>query len=249
MKDLIALFREALDVLMTESPRIPFNDSEAIAQFQAILAIRRLWSALPNSRLKEDAKAAYMTALLGTPPSEEHLALATRSLRKRRLTEEEVISLEIRQGSRCALCGVLLVRDANPHVDHVVPVSLGGSEEISNFQLLCGECNLGKGASLHWLMALPFFDERPGNEPSLGLRYSVLKRFKGRCFHDDCENNSSICPVFVVPYVGVPEGGRVIFDNLVVYCETHRAEIASAQMRRAKAAMSRRKVGGFGFGV
>lgn len=31
------------------------------------------------------------------------------------------------------------------HVDHVVPVSKGGKTELSNLQVLCADCNIGKG--------------------------------------------------------------------------------------------------------
>jgi 5-methylcytosine-specific restriction endonuclease McrA len=33
-------------------------------------------------------------------------------------------------------------------VDHVIPRSAGGSEEFSNLQLLCRECNQNKGSTI-----------------------------------------------------------------------------------------------------
>lgn len=46
---------------------------------------------------------------------------------------------------KCAYCG------ANPqitslHIDHKLPVSEGGTNELSNLITACAECNLGKGA-------------------------------------------------------------------------------------------------------
>jgi hypothetical protein len=34
------------------------------------------------------------------------------------------------------------------HVDHVIPLRLGGRDEITNLQVLCPDCNLRKGARL-----------------------------------------------------------------------------------------------------
>jgi hypothetical protein len=41
------------------------------------------------------------------------------------------------------------------HVDHVVPVALGGKTVLNNLQTLCDLCNLGKGASLPIMDAAP----------------------------------------------------------------------------------------------
>lgn len=47
------------------------------------------------------------------------------------------------QRGKCACCGVKLVED---HMDHVIPLALGGPNEDWNMQLLCPPCNLQKGA-------------------------------------------------------------------------------------------------------
>jgi 5-methylcytosine-specific restriction endonuclease McrA len=51
-----------------------------------------------------------------------------------------------RDGGTCMKCGCH-VRAADFHVDHIVPVALGGDEwDLANLELSCRECNLQKGA-------------------------------------------------------------------------------------------------------
>lgn len=47
-------------------------------------------------------------------------------------------------GGMCALCGC--TKDDRPlDVDHIIPRSRGGSNDISNLQVLCSKCNRSKG--------------------------------------------------------------------------------------------------------
>lgn len=46
---------------------------------------------------------------------------------------------------RCAYCGEA-VSDESASVDHVVPVSRGGTNEKSNYALACRRCNVKKGS-------------------------------------------------------------------------------------------------------
>lgn len=50
-----------------------------------------------------------------------------------------------RDGRRCVVCGASAADGATLHVDHVVSVYNGGSNDIENLQTLCEPCNLGKG--------------------------------------------------------------------------------------------------------
>ena len=49
------------------------------------------------------------------------------------------------QRGKCACCHVDLSKKT-PHMDHVVPLALGGPNSDENMQLLCKSCNLSKRA-------------------------------------------------------------------------------------------------------
>lgn len=55
-------------------------------------------------------------------------------------------------GGRCTYCGCEVVEDGNIsdqsfHIDHVVPLSLGGSNDFTNLVASCRACNLSKRAT------------------------------------------------------------------------------------------------------
>ncbi|OGY07146.1 MAG: hypothetical protein A3D24_04880 [Candidatus Blackburnbacteria bacterium RIFCSPHIGHO2_02_FULL_39_13] len=47
---------------------------------------------------------------------------------------------------RCVFCGKSPATDIGTqlHIDHIVPFSKGGGNNLENLQTLCFECNLGK---------------------------------------------------------------------------------------------------------
>lgn len=49
-----------------------------------------------------------------------------------------------RDSGICTYCG----NKRNPHVDHIVPVSRGGSNDFVNLTTSCGPCNQSKGPKL-----------------------------------------------------------------------------------------------------
>lgn len=52
----------------------------------------------------------------------------------------------VRDGGVCMKCGKKVTRK-NFHVDHIVPLAIGGDEwELANLELTCPSCNMQKGA-------------------------------------------------------------------------------------------------------
>jgi hypothetical protein len=78
--------------------------------------------------------------------------------RSRQIPESIRRAVHERDGGACVRCG-----DRPPtvelHVDHIYPWSKGGSNDLSNLQLLCERCNLSKGAKVEDGMSLESFQE------------------------------------------------------------------------------------------
>ncbi|TGQ19584.1 HNH endonuclease [Mesorhizobium sp. M00.F.Ca.ET.217.01.1.1] len=68
-------------------------------------------------------------------------------------TAEDIDIIHARQRYRCAECGTS-TEDVK-HVDHIMPLALGGSNWPDNLQILCPLCNDRKGAKhpLDWAKA------------------------------------------------------------------------------------------------
>jgi 5-methylcytosine-specific restriction endonuclease McrA len=61
-------------------------------------------------------------------------------------TVQEIINLYLSQKAKCWYCSKS-IKD-NYHIEHRIPISRGGSNDISNIVLSCPECNLQKGNKL-----------------------------------------------------------------------------------------------------
>ena len=53
-----------------------------------------------------------------------------------------------RDSYRCRHCGISTALGAVLHVDHIIPISKGGTSDLGNLQTLCQDCNLGKSNRL-----------------------------------------------------------------------------------------------------
>lgn len=89
-----------------------------------------------------------------------------------------------RDGFSCRYCGARRDDGAELHVDHVKPVSLGGSNDLGNLVTACQPCNIGKGA-VSLTEPVPFSLVTPEKgEPAFGLRFGADGRLRD-VFHID----------------------------------------------------------------
>lgn len=51
----------------------------------------------------------------------------------------------LRQYSSCRLCGIQFSNLKDVSIDHILPLSKGGSDRLDNLQLAHKECNIKKG--------------------------------------------------------------------------------------------------------
>lgn len=64
---------------------------------------------------------------------------------RRRSTAAYRLGLHQKTGGRCVYCGEPL--ENGWHVDHMIPLAKGGSNELANLAPACGPCNEAKGAT------------------------------------------------------------------------------------------------------
>ena len=54
-----------------------------------------------------------------------------------------LVELRLRDGNSCGYCGYPF-EGVEVHIDHIKPMSVGGTNELSNFVLACEFCNMAK---------------------------------------------------------------------------------------------------------
>lgn len=99
---------------------------------------RRAWS----KKNPEKAKASW------------HNTRARRVAAPGTHTQDDIADILRAQRGRCAVCRVPL--RGRYHVDHIVPLARGGTNERRNIQLLCGPCNVRKS----WRDPIEFMQQR-----------------------------------------------------------------------------------------
>lgn len=107
----------------------------------------RRWRIANPMRTAENARSWISR----NPERHKQIARASSACRRARkkgaagsITRANISKLLRLQKSRCACCSAAVGRGY--HVDHVMPLALGGSNEFLNLQILCARCNMRKNA-------------------------------------------------------------------------------------------------------
>ena len=115
-----------------ESGDLVLHDGELLTPEQKIQAERRL----EEQRRQEEEKRRR---------EEERMNRPKRRGWSPHQRADIVDFLYPRQAGRCNGCGEG-EKKKNLHIDHIVPLAQGGTDELRNLQLLCGSCNTSKGS-------------------------------------------------------------------------------------------------------
>lgn len=103
-----------------------------------------------NERIRvKNAKLAEKKRIEETTTIDERYDsyIASRSATNERIKFSKTIRAEVlkRSNGRCAICGKPLSLDSSKDnyatVDHIIPLSRGGKNELRNFQATCKKCN------------------------------------------------------------------------------------------------------------
>ena len=104
------------------------RDRYAIHNIDTVRAQKRAWS----KRNPESARLA------------QHRRRARKLENGGEYTFKDIEVLLLEQDQKCKYCNTDIVNEY--HIDHILPIVLKGSNDLSNIQLLCPSCNQRKGS-------------------------------------------------------------------------------------------------------
>lgn len=127
-----------------------FKKKNSFLKKRGVDLVRAIRAANENPNAQAACIEAYIRAVppivrtRDEAPSETEIKAFYESWEWKRLSYQA----KIKQGRRCQCCGSSPAEGAVIHTDHVKPIRRYWSERLNprNLQILCGDCNMGKGS-------------------------------------------------------------------------------------------------------
>jgi len=103
--------------------------------------------AIADRILHDRQTSAFLVTLLVRLAPTDKSQQPQKFVRRMRLPKHVERIVIARDRGKCSYCDVNITIEllARPHIDHIVPLSKGGCNDIVNLQLCCESCNLQKG--------------------------------------------------------------------------------------------------------
>lgn len=117
------------------------TSEERKCDFEGMVRKACQWRQQTIEKLAQGAKVSSEASDGFTGNIDEIVAVAEKQVRVMPGMRWQVFE---RDNWKCVACGKTVEEGARLEVDHIVPRSKGGKDELSNFQTLCKECNIGK---------------------------------------------------------------------------------------------------------
>lgn len=125
-------------------------NSQQIAYNRANKSSRSIWTAKNRESHREQRRVDAAKYRLQNPASHTASEAKRRAAKLQRLVGDESEIKSVYATARsdsilpCFYCGGQTLKK-NRHVDHVIPLSRGGTHSVSNLAIACADCNLRKG--------------------------------------------------------------------------------------------------------
>lgn len=116
---------------------------------------KRIISSVDHTKLEidEEILSNYIAFCGGTKETKKEIEFIMLKAMNKLLSERRGFykntrySILERAGFKCQACGLKPNKDNEVvlHIDHIVPITRGGSNQLENLQVLCNTCNCSKG--------------------------------------------------------------------------------------------------------
>lgn len=101
------------------------------------------WQKLVRGAIKDILKKVNNSQPDKKKPKKNQIKVNPKKVRNRYISTSIRVDVFKRDNFRCVFCGATS-KQTQLQVDHIIPVSKGGSNDLNNLQTLCWECNRGK---------------------------------------------------------------------------------------------------------